>query len=67
MRINVQVADGSPEFTTLEQQVIVNHPENSQSGTCNVCEPLQLVPIEAVGFPPFHPHCVCEVEWREVK
>ncbi len=65
--INVQMEAGRPEYETLEQKIVVNHPENSDSGTCKTCEPLNLLPVEAAGYPPFHPHCVCTVEWLEVK
>ncbi len=66
MKINVQVADGSPEFATIEQFVVENRPDASVSGTCMKCEPKDQQPVREVGYPPFHPYCVCTVEWREV-
>jgi hypothetical protein len=65
MRIKVQRKAGRPEVVTLQETVIVNHPEDSASGTCRVCEPANLMPVEAAGSPPFHPNCVCTVEWVE--
>ena len=64
MRINVQAEPGQPEFVTIEQFVIENHPEATEAGTCAVCEVKDNQPVAKVGYPPFHPHCVCTVEWR---
>ena len=65
MTINVQLVAGEPEYGTIEQFVIENHPENSQAGPCVECEPKDQQPVAKVGYPPFHPHCVCTVEWKE--
>ena len=65
MRINVQAEPGQPEFVTIEQFVIENHPEATEAGTCAVCEVKDNQPVAKVGYPPFHPHCVCTVEWKE--
>ena len=65
MTINVQAEPGQPEFVTIEQFVIENHPEATEAGTCAVCEVKDNQPVAKVGYPPFHPHCVCTVEWKE--
>ena len=47
------------------------HPEKSESGTCDVCQPLEAMPewawpSFARGGPPIHPRCKCELDWREI-
>jgi len=47
------------------------HPEKSQTGPCEVCELLGGLPEwewpgYAIGGPPIHPRCVCELDWRQV-
>lgn len=66
MRINVQIEEGRPETVTIEQFVVENHPAASASGPCKTCLPKDQQPVREAGFPPFHPSCVCTVEWREI-
>lgn len=65
--IHVQITQGRPETQALQLSVVENHPEASASGTCKTCAQLNGEPVSWVGMPPFHPHCACTVEWREVK
>lgn len=66
MGIQVQEVPGLPAVIELEQ-VIKTHPEATESSTCRTCEPLEGQPVAKVGYPQFHPHCACEVVWREIE
>lgn len=49
------------------EEVITTNPGATVSGVCALCASMEGQPVSEAGSPPFHNHCACGTEMREVE